>query len=181
MMKIRAVVAVAAVTAAAAVLLHQTQADAHHPEVDVACLSAPATIRITSVAWDAPTLDERINDNIQVTFDGVVIGVGAFNPANNYSFTLDYAAPAVRGTHVVRATSLHPWGSLEDDPDPIGVGEFREATIVLPCGTSVVTTTTVAPPAIVPTTTTTTVEVLGVSDTRPDVATPVAVNPRFAG
>lgn len=140
----------------------------------------PSRWRVTSVAWDAPTLDECINDNIQITFDGVLIGVGAFNPANNYSFTLDYAAPAVTGTHVVRATSLHPWGSLENDPDPIGVGEFREATIVLPCGTSVVATTTVAPPPIVPTTTTA-VEVLGVSDTRPDVATPIAVNPRFAG
>jgi len=182
MTKVKGVVGGIAAAAVAAVLLTQGLADAHHPEVEVACLSAPATIRITSYAWNAPTLDEKVNDNIEVTFDGVLIGVGAYNAANNYSFTLDFKAPVATGTHVVRVTSAHPWGAKEDDPDPIGVGEYREATITLPCGTTVVTTTTTAPvtTTTVPVTTTTAL-VLGVTETRPDVAAPVAVTPRFAG
>ena len=176
-----------AVAAAGLLALTQGGADAHHPEVEVTCLSAPATIRVTATAWDAPTLDERVNDNVEITFDGVPVGVGGFNAANDYTFTLDVVAPVETGTHVVRATSLHPWGSQEDDPDPVGIGEFRETTVTLPCGvvtttapvTTLAPTTTTTAPA--PTTTapapTTTVptEVEGVTVTRPDVATPVAV------
>ena len=182
-------IALTGVTAAAVGLLALTTgvSDAHHPEVEVACISAPANIRVTSTAWDAPTLDERVNDNIEITFDGVPVGVGGFNAANNYTFTLDVVAPVSTGTHVVRATSLHPWGILENDPDPIGVGEFREATVVLPCGAAIATTTTVAPTTTAPattvpaTTTTVPTEVGGVTVTRPPAAVPVDVNPRFAG
>jgi hypothetical protein len=177
-------IALTGVAAAAVGLLALTTgvSDAHHPEVEVACVSAPANIRVTATAWDAPTLDERVNDNIEITFDGVAVGVGGFNAANNYTFTLDVVAPASTGTHVVRATSLHPWGILENDPDPVGVGEFREATVVLPCGAIPATTTTVAPTTTVPATTTTVpTDVRGVTVTRPEVAAPVDVSPRFAG
>jgi hypothetical protein len=165
-------IALTGVAAAAVGLLALTTgvSDAHHPEVEVACVSAPANIRVTATAWGA------------LTFDGVAVGVGGFNAANNYTFTLDVVAPASTGTHVVRATSLHPWGILENDPDPVGVGEFREATVVLPCGAIPATTTTVAPTTTVPATTTTVpTDVRGVTVTRPEVAAPVDVSPRFAG
>ena len=163
-------------------------ADAHHPALEVACLDAPATIRVVATAWDAPTLDERVNDNIEITFDGTVVGVGAFNAGNGYRFTLDFVAPVTSGTHTVRATSLHPWGPNEDDPHPTGVGEFREASITLPCAATAATTTPNAPTTTAPEVTTTagpttTVPTLveGVSVTRPDIPEPIAVAPRFAG
>lgn len=178
-------VALAGAAVVAAGLLVLSPADAHHPEVQAVCLAGPATVRVTATAWDAPTLDERVNDNIEITFDGTAVGVGGFNAANGYTFTLDFVAPVQTGTHVVRATSLHPWGAQENDPDPIGVGEFRETTIALPCGaaptTTVPVTTTAGPTTTAAPTTTVAAEVEGVTVTRPDVATPVAVNPRFAG
>jgi hypothetical protein len=171
-----------------AVLSAQPWADAHHPEVEVSCLSGPATIRVSAVAWDTLDPDERANDKIEVTYDGRVIGVGAFTATNGYAFTLDYAAPDLRGTHVIRATSVHAWGPTGKDPDPIGIGEFREATVELPCGTTVITSTTDAsPPAAAPTATTTTPPlVLGVTETRAETgadnaAVAIPANPRFAG
>ena len=180
-----------AVAASAIVVLSQGGADAHHPEVALSCISGPATIRITATAWDAPTADERVNNRVQVTFDGVPIGVGAFNAANNYTFTLDVLSPVDTGTHVVRATSLVAWGAAQDDQAAIGVGEYREASITLPCGGVPSATTTTTAPATSTTapgtgttpTTTVATQVQGVTQTRPPAvaAVPVAVSPRFAG
>lgn len=166
---------VAVIATAGAFLLGAGGADAHHPEVEVTCLAWPATLRVTATAWDAPTLDERVNHQVQITFDGVPLTTGVFDAANGYHFTVDVAAPVQTGTHVVRATTLARWGANEDDPDPVGVGEYREATVTLPCGDApVVTAPTPAPTTTVPT------EVEATTVTR-DVAPPVAVQPRFAG
>ena len=167
---------VAATAALAGALFLTTQgADAHHADVAVVCLAAPATIRVTAVAWDAPTADGRVNNAIVITFDGAVTFTGSFNAANGYTFSTDFVAPVATGTHVVRATAASGWG-----PDAsIDIGEFREATIALPCGPPPSTTTSL--PAA-PTTTVLPVEVLGTTVTRPpDIAVPVDVLPRFAG
>jgi hypothetical protein len=197
MRSLRAAVAgVASVAAiAGAVLLAPGAADAHHPEVDVSCISAAGMIRIAAVAWDAPTEIERLNDYIEIRFDGRVVHIGEFSRANNYSFTFDYdASGAAPGPHVVRATSVHGWGPDEADPDPIGIGAYREDTIVLPCATwptttttttstSTTTTTTVAAPTTTAPVTTTTIAatVGGVVELRPEPAVAVPTLPRFAG
>ena len=165
----------ATILAAGALVFAAGGADAHHPDVEAPCLAWPSTIRVTATAWDAPTLDERVNHDVQVAFDGVPLGTGQFTAANGYTFTLDLQAPATTGTHVVRVTSLARWGANEDDPHPIGVGEYREATVTLPCGTAPTTTLAPAAPLVtVPT------DVEGVTVTRPPVV-PVEVLPKFAG
>lgn len=181
-----------AVAAGAVVLVGPGAAVAHHPEVDVACVSAAGMIRIDAVAWDAPDDVERLNERVEVRFDGVLVGSGSFTRANNFRFSLTYdATGATPGPHVVRATSVLGWGPDGNDPDPIGIGAFREDTIVLPCATwptttstAPPTTTTTAPPttSTAPATTTTVDAVVGgVVELRPDVAQPLPVAPRFAG
>ena len=164
---------VAAILAAGGLLVAANGADAHHPEVEATCLAWPATVRVTATAWDAPTLDERVNHDVQVAFDGVPVATGQFLATNGYTFTLDFEAPVATGTHVVRVTTLARWGANEDDLHPIGVGEYREATVTLPCGEA--PTTTAAPTTTVPT------EVKDVQVTRPPAAVPVEVLPKFAG
>lgn len=165
----------ATILAAGALLFAAGGADAHHPEVEVTCLAWPATVRVTATAWDAPTLDERVNHDVQVAFDGVPIATGQFLAANGYTFTLDLEAPVATGTHVVRVTTMARWGANEDDPDPVGVGEYREANVTLPCGAAPTTTVAPAQPVV-----TAPAVVEGVTVTRPP-AVPVEVLPKFAG
>lgn len=204
---------IAAGSAAAAVIalaLTQNSADAHHPEIQVTCAESPSTIRITAIAWDTAEPGHRDNTSIVVTVNGTPVHTGAFNAANNHTFSIEYTVPGGASSAVVRATSSVPWGPEQQFGS---AGEFREATIPLPCSLSQVTsttgvpttttaaptTTTTAPPATTtaaPTTTgvnpeaavtttaptTTVVEVLGaVEIPRAVVAQPVVASPRFTG
>lgn len=174
-----------AVLAAGSFVASQIVADAHHPEVAVECLSGPSTIRITVRAWDAPNDDEKENHAIEVTFDGKLIAGVALTAANGYRAVIDHTAAATTGTHTIRATATVGWGPDEADPDPIGIGEYREATITFPCegaGATTTTTTTAAPPSSTTTTTTTTrpeeTQVQGVTViAQPVVQQPVAALP----
>lgn len=171
---------VGSASVAALILTTVGAADAHHADVSVVCLAAPATIRITATAWDAPTAEGRVNHAIVITFDEQVVATKAFDAENNYTFTVDFVAPTTTGTHVVRATATRPWGPNETIND---IGATREATIDLPCGPAVpAPTTTVVATTTSTTTTTAPPEVLGVTETRPpETAVPVEVLPRFAG
>jgi hypothetical protein len=194
-----------AVVVAASFVASQIVADAHHPEVAIECLSGPSTIRITVRAWDAPTADEKVNHRVEVTIDGKAIAVVALTAANGYRAVVDHTAAAKTGTHTIRATATVPWGDNEDDPDPVGVGEYREATVTFPCAdpavggavTTTVPTTTVAPPSSTTTTTTTLpgAQVQGITvvaqpvvqqpvvarPTPPVAAQPVVTTPRLTG
>lgn len=154
----------ATVVVASLLAITSNAADAHHADVAVVCLAAPATIRITATAWDAPTPEGRVNHAITIAYDGTTIATGEFSAANGYAFSLDYVAPDATGSHTVRATATTAWGPNETIVD---IGEVREATIVLPCG----------PPATVPPP-----EVLGATVTSvPAAALPIVALPRFTG
>ena len=186
------IAAVGGLAATASMVLLMAGADAHHPEVSA---SAPcedetgrALVQIKAESWSQAGYgdEHRYNANVSVSFDGVTVGSGAFLPSNNFSFTVKYSAKADGATHTVRATAVAGFG-------PVGefgsAGEFRESTVKLPIDCKetaptttttkpVTTTTTTTPPA---TTTTVPTEVGGVVQSRPDVAAPIVVVPRFAG
>ncbi len=176
----------------AAGLLAVTQlADAHHPEIaaTTVCLDTTARVTINVNSWaDTDEPARRVDRDISVTWDGQVVGRGEFSPANNYRFTVVLTVPADGTTHVATATAEAPFG-------PNGEygfqGEFRSVTVKLPTPcvpaptttTTTTTSTTTAPPPVVnvPTTTAPETQVLGETVTRPAVAVPVEVLPRFAG
>ena len=159
-------------------------------------------MRIDSTSWITDLNDHRYNANVAISFDGAVVGSGAYLPGNGYGFTLLYSTPADGRAHTVRATAVAGFGPTGEFG---GVGEFRETTVTLPvdCSSTATTTTTTTPPGTVTTTTapgsvtttvpgansgidlttTTAVPVVvgGIIETRPDAAVPVAVIPRFAG
>ncbi len=185
----------------AAGLLACTQlADAHYPDISAtaACLDTRAQVTIEVTSWtetNEPLL--RVDRDITVTWDSQLVGRGEFTPANNYHFTVVLTVPADGSTHVATATAVAPFG-------PNGeygfAGSFRQVSVTLPVTclpattTTASPTTTVAPPptttvappptttvAPPPTTTGPQTEVLGETVTRPAVAVPVEVLPRFAG
>ena len=174
-------------------LLAFTQlADAHYPDISAAtaCVDTKAQVTIEVTSWtetNEPLL--RVDRDISVTWDSQLVGRGEFTPANNYHFTVVLTVPADGTTHVATATAVAPFG-------PNGeygfAGTFRQVSVTLPvtCRPATTTaspTTTVAPPpttttvAPPPTTTGPQTEVLGETVTRPAVAVPVEVLPRFAG
>ncbi len=181
----QAVVALLATAAVATggVLATAGTVDAHHPEVDVSCTSTAGMIRVRAVAWDTPNDDERINDRVEIRFDGRVVHTGEFTRANGFQFTFDHdVSGATRGIHIVRATSVNGWGPDGADPAPVGPGAYREAAITLPCATWPTTPPdVVTPPQDQVLGATDDAKVLGATVTRPDVAQPVPVAPRLAG
>ena len=162
----------------AAGLLAITQlADAHHPDVEATavCVGTEAKVTIKVTSWQADENARRQNANISVAWDGVPVASGSFTPANGYAFTVAVMAPADGATHTIVATAVTPFG-------PNGefgfAGTTDETTVTLPKSCA-----PVAPLIVAPTTTLQQVvaEVLGTTVTRADVATPVAVLPKFAG
>jgi hypothetical protein len=139
-----------AAAAVVALALTQSSADAHHPEIQVTCAESPSTIRITAVAWDTSEPGHRENTSVVVTVNGTPVHTGAFNPGNGHAFTIQVTVPAGASSAVVRATSTVAWGPQQQFGS---AGEYREATIPLPCSLSQVTSTTVAPTTTAPTTT----------------------------
>jgi len=180
----------------AAGLLAFTQlADAHYPDISAttACVDTRAQVTIEVTSWtetNEPLL--RVDRDITVTWDSQLVGRGEFTPANNYHFTVVLTVPADGTTHIATATAVAPFG-------PNGEygfeGSFRQVSVTLPATCPPPPTTTVAPPptttvapppttTVAPPPTTTTgpqTEVLGETVTRPAVAVPVEVLPRFAG
>jgi hypothetical protein len=172
----------------AAGLLAVTQlADAHHPDIEAhtVCVDTSAKVTIDVTSWtetDEPA--RRVDGNVSVSWDGAVVGHGAFTPENSYHFTVTLSLPADGTTHVANATAVAPFG-------PAGEygyeGSYREVSVTLPTTctptTTTAPTTTAAPTTTVAPVTTTTaptpVQVLGESVTRP--AVPVEVLPKFAG
>lgn len=188
------ITAIGGLAATASMVLLMAGADAHHPEVSASssCADGLARVRIDAVSWTTDTPDHRYNANVSISFDGATVGSGAFLPTNNYAFGVTLSIAADGATHTVRATALAGFGPAGE----FGLqGEFREATVTLPvnCTVAVTTTTNAAPGATTTTvaansgvdagTPTTTVPVIvgGAIETRPDVAPPIVVQPRFAG
>lgn len=188
------ITAIGGLTAAASLAFLVAGADAHHPEVSTSavCSNGQAQVRINTASWETDTPEHRYNSNVQLSWDGTTIGGGAFLPSNNYAFSITYTTTADGSTHTVRATAVPAWGPNAEYGFP---GEFRETTVTLPTN-CVAPTTTAAPTTTVgsttvttPTTTvagttpTSTVPVIvgGETETRPDVAPPIALQPRFAG
>jgi hypothetical protein len=162
-------------------LLAVTQlADAHHPEVEASavCSNDIANVSVKVTSWTADEPPRRANSLVSVSWDGVQKATGSFTAANDYTFSVALAVPADGTTHTVTATAVNPFG-------PAGEygfeGSFRETSVTLPTDctppTTTVTTTTAAPQPVE----VQPAEVLGTSVTRPDVAVPVEVLPRFAG
>lgn len=190
------ITAIGGLAAAASMVFLVAGADAHHPEVTTSavCVNGRAQVRIDTASWVTDVPDHRYNSNVSVSWDGTVVGSGAFLPSNNYAFSITYTTNADGSTHTVRATAIAAWGPNGEYGFP---GEYREATVTLPTN-CVATTTTAAPTTTASggttttagnvatstsTTTTTAVPVIvgGETETRPDVAPPIVVQPRFAG
>lgn len=192
------ITAVGGLAATASLVFLMAGADAHHPELTASsvCSNGLAEVRINTFSWDTEDLGHRYNSNVEVTVGNVVAGRGAFTPANNYAFSLVYRTPADGSTRTVRATALVAWGPNGEFGYP---GEFRDTTVTLPTNCVVAattsttttapsgaTTTTTAPTGATttaPTTTAANVPVIvgGQTETRPDVAPPIVLQPRFAG
>ncbi len=189
------ITAIGGLAATASMVLLMAGADAHHPEVSASssCADGLARVRIDAVSWASDTPDHRYNANVSISFDGTTVGSGAFLPTNNFAFAITLSTAADGATHTVRATAVSGFGPAGE----FGLqGEFREATVTLPanCTVVVTTTTTTATPGATTTTVaansgvdagtpTTTVPVIvgGTIETRPDIAPPIVVQPRFAG
>lgn len=186
------ITAIGGLAAASSLLLLVPSADAHHPEVSTSavCVNGQAQVRIDTASWVTDTPEHRHNSDVRVAWDGTTVGSGAFLPSNNYAFSITYTVTADGSTHTVRATAIPAWGPSGEFGSP---GEFRETTVTLPTNCVVATTTTApsnttttVPDSGATTTTTTapaTVPVIvgGATETRPDVAPPIVVQPRFAG
>ena len=78
---------VAALAAGALVLVPAAVAGAHHPtiEAEVVCVDGAEVVAYTSTAWSGqgadPTNDpSRQNDQVDISFDGAVVGSGAYAP-----------------------------------------------------------------------------------------------------
>ena len=137
-------IAIGGFAAAASMALLINGADAHHPEVSASatCASGSSAVRIDSSSWITDNPDHRYNANISISWDGTVIGSGAYLPTNSYEFILLYTAPADGTTHTVRATAAAGFGPVGEFD---GVGEFRETTVTLPVDCTSTATTTTAP------------------------------------
>jgi hypothetical protein len=175
-------------------------ADAHHPEVAATAVCANGTVQVSirSTSWETDEAPRRYNSDVSISFDGVVVGRGAFLPTNGYTFTITTQAVPDGGSHIVRATALAAFGPAGEFGD---AGAFREAAVTLPSGCqngpsstttsppTATTTTSIAPAptsttvAAPSTTSTVPVAVGGIIETRPEAraALPVEVAPRFAG
>lgn len=167
-------------------------AAAHHPDVEatVACVGGSARVDVRATSWMSDTEATRHNDDITISWDGVVAARGSFLPENGYTFQRQLVVPADGRSHVVRATAVAAFGKDRQ----LGFdGAFRETTITLPetclAPTTTVPTTTV-PIIIAPVTTvtstsipTTTIAAAVLSATVPAAvaATPIAVQPNFTG
>ena len=186
------VTAIGGLATAASLVLLMSGADAHHPEVSASasCADGQAVVRIAAISWVTDNEAHRYNSNVSVSFDGTVVGSGAFAPTT-FGFTVLHNAPADGASHVVRATAVAGFGPTGEFGSE---GEFRETTVVLPVdcastATTVPPTTTVVSVTTVPSTggsaTTTTagevpVVVGGEVETR-QPANPIVVLPKFAG
>ena len=164
-------------------------AGAHHPEIEAEADCVAFVIRYTAEAWvgEPGVLDSRINNDVRIFLDGVEVGSGQFNAANNYTFSGE--VPATPGDHIVVATSVVQWGANMDRGDS---GETRQTTVFVPedCVPPTTAPPTTAPPTTAPpvvttpttTTTTTTVptDVEGEVEVSPP-AQPVPGQPSFTG
>ena len=141
----------------AGLIVFQSVASAHHPEIQATsvCFSeTTARITVTASAWDTPDADHRINANVVITVAGQTFS-GAFTAANGYQFSATVDVPANGATYVARATAVTAWG-------PAGqfgsAGEFRETSVTVPTecvegGTTTTTTSTTTTSTTVPSTT----------------------------
>ena len=191
---------VAAVIVAGGFVVLVRGADAHHPEVTATavCANGTALVSIRSTSWETDEAPRRYNSDVSISFDGVIVGRGAFLPTNAYTFTTTTQVVPDGGSHIVRATAIAAFGPAGEFGD---AGAFREVAVTLPTGCpNGPSTTTTSPPTVIPTTsiapaptsttvaapsTTSTVLVAvgGITETRPEAraAVPVEVVPRFAG
>ena len=91
-------------------------ASAHYPDItaEVVCEAGQPVIAYTSTAWGTGTDNpERANTHIDVLFDEVVVGSGAF-VAPDYSFIGSAPVPAGKGagdTVTVMALAVDAWGN----------------------------------------------------------------------
>jgi hypothetical protein len=128
-------------------LLITNTAYAHHPTISAEAVCdahiGSVVINYTSTAWDSGDPVSRENAQIDVSFDGSVVGTGSYE-APDYSFSGSEAAPAgssVGDVVTVTATAVADWGNgtaaggssssttvtiPEDDcgPDPLVNGRF---------------------------------------------------------
>lgn len=116
-------------------------ASAHHADITAAVVcddSGAAVIQYTSTAWAGwgsdPTNDPtRENPQIDIAFDGVVVGTGAF-VAPTYSFSGSAAVPAGKSagdTVYVTTTAVGMWGGSS------GGGQVVAIVVTIPeldCG-----------------------------------------------
>ncbi len=169
-------------------VVFQGVSSAHHPEIEASAVCVPvstARITVTTTAWDTTEVEHRVNNDIEVTIAGKSLH-GAFNDANDYTFSVTVDVPADGATYTARATAIAQWG-----PDATfgSAGEFRETDVTVPnsCPGENTTTTTVppttAPSTTAPTTTVATqptatigVQVQGISETRTQVLAFTGVN-----
>ena len=141
----------------AGLMMFQSVASAHHPEIQATpvCLTeTTARITVTTSAWDTSEADHRINTNVALTFANQTFN-GAFNAANGYQFSVAVDVPANGTTYVARATAIAPWGPNGEFGS---AGEFRETTVTAPnpCLANTTTTTTTTTTTSTTTSTTTT-------------------------
>ncbi len=161
----------------AGLLMFQSVASAHHPEIQATpvCLTeTTARITVTTRAWDTSEPDHRVNTNVAVTIATQTFN-GAFTAANGYQFSVAVTVPANGVTYVARATSIAPWGPNGEFGS---AGEFRETTVTAPnpCPASTSTTTTTTS-----TTTTTTIPpTTAPPTTAPSTTAPVNIAPTTA-
>ena len=179
MKRSKIVAGVATLIPAAGLFLMIQTAGAHFPDIAASAACADATsgnakVVITVTSWQTDLAAGHRQDNdIAVSWDGAVVQHGVFTPENGYSFKVTLTPVADGTTHTATATAIAAFG-------PNGefgfAGELRTVSVVLPKDCVPPPATTTAAP-----TTTAKAQVLGTTVTKTDVATPVAVLPKFAG
>ena len=155
----------------AGLIVFQSVATAHHPEIQATsvCISeTTARIVVTASAWATPEADHRINTNVVVTVANQTFN-GAFTAANGYQFSATVNVPANGATYVARATAVTAWGPNGEFGS---AGEFRETSVTVPTacvetGTTTTTSTT--------TSTTTTSTTVPTTTAPPTTAAPTSV------
>lgn len=191
----KATIAIAGLVAVAlGVTLLPSEADAHHPEIELSSVCLEPNESLLSVQakawefWDDGTTtvsnDRRYNPDVRVEISNpatswVEIGHGEFTDQNNFSFTVNSVQPNAAGSVRVRVRSVAAWGPNGEYPS---FGDTREAVIDLSDDCAPTTSTTSA--------TSTTSGASSVSEKTPTnavtiardfPATPVELTPRFAG
>ena len=98
------------------------------------------TVPFTATSWDpgstiSPTMDDGENNDIQVAYNGAVVGSGAFLDATGGTFSGSGAAPAGVTSFTATATALDNWGDgFPALSTPVAMVTV-DISSVLPCGT----------------------------------------------